>query len=87
MALASTPAPEAHLDFEWIITCVGVALGAGLLGLSIWQDARPKRETIKARWISWRFMMLLAAAILLLALVHVANKLGFHTGRNGPGLN
>jgi hypothetical protein len=75
------------LDLEWIVTASGAALAAALLGLSIWQDARPKRDTIKARWISWKFMMLLAAAILLLALVHVANKLGFHTGRNGPGLN
>jgi hypothetical protein len=74
------------LDIEWIITLCGVGLGAGLLGLSIWQDARPKRDTIRTRWISWRFVMFIAAAVLLLALVHIANKLGFHTGRNGPGL-
>jgi hypothetical protein len=70
------------LDIEWIVTICGAVLAAGLLGLSIWQDNRPKRDTIRARWISWKFMMLLAAAFLLLALVHVVNKLGFHTGRN-----
>jgi hypothetical protein len=70
------------LDLEWIVTICGAALAASLLGLSIWQDARPKRDTIRARWISWKFMMMLAAVFLLLALVHVANKLGFHTGRN-----
>lgn len=75
------------MDLEWIVTFCGIALGVGLLGLSIWQDARPKRDTINARWISWKFMMMLAAVVLLLALVHVVNKLGFHTGRNGPGLN
>lgn len=70
------------MDLEWIVTICGAVLAAGLLGLSIWQDSRPKRDTIRARWVSWKFMMLLAAAFLLLALVHVVNKLGFHTGRN-----
>lgn len=69
------------MDIEWIVTFFGLASGVGLLGLSIWQDARPRRDTIRARWISWKFMMMLAAVILLLALVHVANRLGLHTGR------
>ena len=87
MALAATPSSETDLDLEWILTLSGAVLGAGLLGLAVWQDARPKRDTIKTRWISWRFVMFLAAAVVLLALVHAANKLGFHTGRNGVGPN
>ena len=87
MALASTPSPEAHLDFEWIFTLSGTLAGATLLALAVWQDGRPKRDTGRTRWISWRLVMLLAAAIVLLGLVHAANKLGFHTGRNGVGPN
>ena len=87
MALASMPLSEAHLDLEWIFTLGGALLGGGLLALAVWQDGRPKRDTIQTRWVSWRLVMFFAAAIVLLALVHAANKLGFRTGRNGFGPN
>lgn len=57
-----------------------------MLGAALWQDSRPRQDLARARWISWRFVMLLAGAILLLAAVHAANKLGVHTGGNRGGL-
>jgi len=73
------------LDLDWILTIGGVLTAAGLLAVSLWQHARPRADTLRTRWIPWRFMMFLAAALLLIAIVHTVNKLGLHTGRNSIG--
>ncbi len=73
------------LDLDWILTIASGVLAAGLLTASLFLNARPRVDTIRTRWISWRFMMFLAAAFLLIVAVHAVNKLGVHTGRNGIG--
>ncbi|MBI1359962.1 MAG: hypothetical protein GC155_06710 [Alphaproteobacteria bacterium] len=73
------------MDLDWILTLAGAALAVVLLAVSLWRNARPRVDTVRTRWISWRFMMMLAAAFLLIAAVHIVNKLGFHTGRNSIG--
>jgi hypothetical protein len=73
-------------QMEWPIT-VGVAIiGLALLPLAIWQGSRPRKDDGRTRWIPWRFVIFLSGAVILLALVHAANLLGFHTGGGGQRL-
>ena len=46
-----------------------------------WRGARPPNPHRGPRLMPWRFLMLLAAALALLMLVHVVNLLGVTTGR------
>jgi hypothetical protein len=51
-----------------------------VLGVSFWRSSAPRKDRLKPGWISWHFVMLLAAAGIMLLLVHVTNLLGLHTG-------
>jgi len=66
---------------DWGVT-LGVILGAA--GLSVfagWRGARPSDLVRGPRLIPWRLVMVLAAAVAMLGLVHAANLLGIETGR------
>lgn len=67
---------------DWPLTLAIIAAGAALLGVSVWQDSRPKKDSLKPRFRSWKFLILLAGAVIAFALVHAVNLLGFHTGGN-----
>jgi hypothetical protein len=54
---------------------LGLAVGAGWLG------ARPPNPHRGPRLMPWRFIMMLAAAGILIMLVHLVNLLGVNTGR------
>ena len=71
---------------EWNITLsfIGVSLAATVL--SAWQSGRPRKDSVNARWIPWRFVVLVSGAILLLAVVHAINLMGIETGR-GSGFS
>ncbi|HVY34306.1 MAG TPA: hypothetical protein VG960_07770 [Caulobacteraceae bacterium] len=61
-----------------------LAVAGGLLGLAIfagWRGARPPNPHRGPRLVPWRFIMVMAAAFLLVVLVHLVNLLGFTTGR------
>ncbi len=63
-----------------------VTLGAAAAGLLLaalfgWLGARPPDLRRGPRMAPYRFLMLLAAAWVLLMLVHAANLLGVRTGR------
>ena len=61
-----------------------LAIGAGLAAIMLfagWRGARPPNPHRGPRLIPWRFIMLVAAALLLPILVHVASLLGVSTAR------
>ncbi len=63
------------------VTLVSAAVGLGLAVLCGWRGARPPNPHKGPRMIPWRFLMLLAAAWVLLMVVHLANLMGVETGR------
>lgn len=75
-ALASG-GPAAHLaPMSMTLT---LALLAGAVALAIfagWRGARPSQPHLGVRMIPWRFVMILAGAMVLLLVVHVAALLG-----------
>ena len=71
------------MSLDWIITLIAMAFGAGLMALAVWQSGRKRPDSLKVRWIPWRFVTLFIAAVMALGLVHIVNLLGFHTGRAG----
>jgi hypothetical protein len=63
---------------------LAIALGLVLATISFavfcgWMGARP-RDYSKPRIVSWQFLMLVSAAVVLVTLVHLVNVLGFTTG-------
>jgi hypothetical protein len=60
------------------------AVCAGLLALAAfagWRGARPPDPRRGPRLAPWRFIMVTAAAFLLVTVVHLVNLLGVTTGR------
>ena len=56
-----------------------LALLAAAVALAVfagWRGARPSQPHLGVRMIPWRFVMILAGAMVLLLLVHVAALLG-----------
>lgn len=63
---------------------VTLALAAALLVLAIasgWAGARPPNPHKGPRLLPYRLIMVTAAAIMMLMLVHAVNLLGVQTGR------
>lgn len=56
-----------------------LALLAAVVALAVfagWRGARPSQPHLGVRMIPWRFVMILAGAVALVLLVHVAALLG-----------
>jgi fatty acid desaturase len=70
---------------EWTITLVALAASLALTLFAAWKSGRPRKDSLKTKWISWPLVTVFAAAALVFALVHTVNLLGFHTGGNGIG--
>ncbi|RYG24395.1 MAG: hypothetical protein EON93_23070 [Burkholderiales bacterium] len=45
-----------------------------------WKAGRPRKDSLKAQWISWPLVTVLAGAAAFFALIHVVNLMGFQTG-------
>ena len=58
-----------------IAALAAIAVGAG------WRGALPADPRRGVRMAPWRFIMLLAAAGILVMIVHLVNVLGVQTGR------
>lgn len=61
-----------------------LAVGLGLLALAAfagWRGARAPDLNRGPRMMPWRAIMVTAAALLLVVIVHLVNLLGVHTGR------
>jgi hypothetical protein len=64
------------MSLEWIITLAATGVGAVLMATSVWRTSRPRRDSLRARWVPWRFLILVSGAILFLALIHLVTLLG-----------
>ena len=76
----SDPAGRSPAAMEWTIT-LSVA-GASLVStvFAAWRSGRPRKDSLQARWIPWRFVVLVSSAVLLLSVVHAVNLMGVTTG-------
>lgn len=65
---------------EMSLTYGGLALGVALVSLMVWIEKRP-RKTLEPRLVPTTPLMFVGAFICLVAVVHIVNSLGIHTGR------
>ncbi len=65
---------------EMSLTYGGLALGLTLVALMVWLERRP-RKSLGPGLVPTTPLMFLGAFICLVAVVHIVNTLGIHTGR------
>ena len=65
---------------EISLTYGGLALGLALVGIMVWLERRP-RKSLDPRMVPTTPLMFLGAFICIIAVVHIVNSLGIHTGR------
>ena len=58
-----------------ILICASVAF------LASWRIAARPADPLKPRLLSWNVMMILAAFVMVIMLIHIANLAGIKTGR------
>jgi hypothetical protein len=66
---------------DWGVTLSVATAALALAVFAGWRGARAPDLARGPRLAPWRFIMLLAASVVLLALVHALNMLGFETGK------
>ncbi|MEZ5938824.1 MAG: hypothetical protein R3C52_11510 [Hyphomonadaceae bacterium] len=71
---------------ELSITLLALAVAFALLLLSLWRSSRPRRDTVRVRWIPWRYIMLFSGAAIFLAGVHAMSLAGLHVEGGRLGL-
>ena len=72
--------PEAFSSPDLWITLAALALGGGLAGTMAWLERRP-RNSLTPRLLPTTPFLFAGGLIAILALVHLANLWGVHTGR------
>jgi len=70
---------------ELWVTIGVIAFAVLLAAFASWKTGRPVKDTHRARWISWPLVTIFAGALAILAVVHLLNVLGVHTGQGGVG--
>jgi hypothetical protein len=65
---------------EMSFTYGGLAVGLVLVGIMAWLERRP-RKTLDPRMVPTTPLMFLGVFICLVAVVHIVNTFGIHTGR------
>jgi hypothetical protein len=65
---------------EMSLTYGGLALGLALVAIMVWIESRP-RKSLDPRLVPTTPLMFVGAFICLVAVVHIVNSLGIHTGR------
>lgn len=72
--------PDLLFHSEFLITVAIFLVSAGIVAYISWSDRRP-RKSLEPRLLSGTPIVLIFGFIALLALVHLANLVGFTTGR------
>jgi uncharacterized membrane protein len=65
---------------EISLTYGGLTLGLALVAIMVWLERRP-RKSLEPGLVPTTPLMFLGAFICLVAVVHIVNTLGIHTGR------
>lgn len=65
---------------EWTITIAIIALSGALTAFAAWKAGQPRKDSLRARWISWPVVALFAGTLTIFAAIHVLNLWGIHTG-------
>ena len=63
-----------------LLTYGGLALGLTLVGVMAWLERRP-RKSLNPRMVPTTTLMFLGAFICLVAVIHIVNSFGIHTGK------
>lgn len=63
-----------------LLTYGGLAFGMGLVAIMAWLERRP-RKSLDPKLVPTTPLMFLGAFICLVAVVHIVNTFGIHTGR------
>jgi len=65
---------------EMSLTFGGLALGMAIVAVMVWIERRP-RKSLEPQLVPTTPLMFVGAFICLVALVHIVNIYGIHTGR------
>jgi hypothetical protein len=63
-----------------LLTYSGLAFGVGLVAIMVWLEKRP-RKSLGPRLVPTTPLMFLGAFISLVAVIHIVNTFGIHTGQ------
>jgi hypothetical protein len=63
-----------------LLTYGGLAFGVGLVAIMVWLEKRP-RKSLDPKLVPTTPLMFLGAFICLIAVIHIVNTFGIHTGR------
>lgn len=63
-----------------LLTYGGLALGLVLVAVMAWLERRP-RKSLNPRMVPTTPLMFLGAFICLIAVIHIVNSFGIHTGK------
>ena len=69
-----------QINVGMLLTYGGLAFGMGLVAIMAWLERRP-RKSLNPRMVPTTPLMFLGAFICLVAVVHIVNTFGIHTGR------
>jgi len=63
-----------------LLTYGGLAFGVGLVAIMVWLEKRP-RKSLDPKLVPTTPLMFLGAFICLIAVIHIVNSFGIHTGK------
>jgi hypothetical protein len=69
-----------QINVGMLLTYGGLAFGAGLVAIMAWLERRP-RKSLDPKLVPTTPLMFVGAFICLVAVVHIVNTFGIHTGR------
>ena len=69
-----------QINVGMLLTYGGLAFGVGLVAIMAWLEKRP-RNSLDPKLVPTTPLMFVGAFICLIAVVHIVNTFGIHTGR------
>lgn len=65
---------------DWPVTLLFIAVFGALTAFAGWKSGQPRKDSLRARWVSWPVVTIFAGAVLVFAVIHAMNLSGIHTG-------